>query len=42
MRCFSTYPDISNLSGKEKWVLTFSFSIVSMLNVYLIVLKHRM
>lgn len=42
MRCFSTYPDISSLIGKEKCVFTFSFSMVSMLNVYRIVLKHRM
>lgn len=29
-------------SGKEKWVLTFSLSMVNMLNVYRMVLKQRM
>ena len=36
------YGDMSSLRGKEKCVLTFSFIMVIMLNVYLIVLKHKM
>lgn len=32
---------MSSLSGNEKCVFTFSFNIVTMLNVYLIVLKQR-
>lgn len=41
IRFFSIYCDMSSLRGKEKCVLTFSFSMVTMLNVYLIVLKHN-
>ena len=41
MRFRSMYGDMSSSSGNEKWVLTFSFIIVSMLNVYRIVLKQR-
>lgn len=32
---------MSRRSGKEKWVLTFSFIMVTMLKVYLMVLKLR-
>ena len=33
---------MSSLKGKEKWVLTFSFIMVTMLKLYLMVLKARM
>lgn len=32
---------MSRRSGKEKWVLTFSFIMVTMLKVYRMVLKLR-
>lgn len=35
------YGVMSRRSGKEKWVLTFSFIMVTMLKVYLMVLKLR-
>ena len=41
IRFFSIYCDISRRRGKEKWVFTFSFSMVTILNVYLMVLKHK-
>ncbi len=35
------YPAMSSRIGNEKCELTFSLVIVTMLNVYRIVLKHR-
>ena len=35
------YPDMSSRRGNEKWVLTFSFIMVTMLKVYLMVLNDR-
>lgn len=35
------YGVMSRQSGKEKWVFTFSFIMVTMLKVYLMVLKLR-
>lgn len=32
---------MSSRSGKEKWVFTFSFIMVTILKVYRIVLKHK-
>jgi len=42
MRKSSVYGVMSSRRGKEKWVLTFSFIIVTMLKVYRMVLKLRM
>ena len=41
MRASSVYPDMSSRRGNEKWVLTFSFIMVTMLKVYLMVLNDR-
>lgn len=41
IRKSSVYGVMSRRSGKEKWVLTFSFIMVTMLKVYLMVLKLR-
>ena len=41
MSASSVYPDMSSCTGNEKCVLTFSFIMVTMLNVYLIVLKDK-